>query len=135
MRTSSVPLKTARLLRDRGYAVSLALMAVKPEISLISCQIRYEMMRIAGTTPRATDPAHHAKIVHEIAGNLSALEESGLFDGIVIYNRAAELLYPLKGCASASETLQDVLFGPWTPEEEEHYENLGRQLRALKATP
>ena len=30
LRTSEVPLKTARLLRDRGYSVSLALMAVKP---------------------------------------------------------------------------------------------------------
>ena len=47
LRTSEVPLKTARLLRDRGYSVSLALMAVKPEISLISCQLRYEQMRIA----------------------------------------------------------------------------------------
>lgn len=133
LRTSSVPLKTAQLLRDRGYAVSLALMAVKPEISLISCQIRYEMMRIAGTTPRATDPAHHEKIVREIAGNLSELEESGLFDGVYIYNRAAELLYPAKGCSSASKTLQDILFGPWTPEEEEHYANLKLQLHDLKA--
>ena len=40
LRTAEVPTKTATLLRERGYAVSLALMAVKPEISLISCQIR-----------------------------------------------------------------------------------------------
>ena len=42
LRTAEVPLKTAELLRQRSYGVSLALMAVKPEISLVSCQIRYE---------------------------------------------------------------------------------------------
>ena len=41
LRTAEVPLKTAELLRQRGYGVSLALMAVKPKISLVSCQIRY----------------------------------------------------------------------------------------------
>ena len=56
LRTSEVPLETARLLRDRGYSVSLALMAVKPEISLISCQLRYEQMRIAG---RSGAPPFH----------------------------------------------------------------------------
>ena len=63
LRTSEVPLKTARLLRDRGYSVSLALMAVKPEISLISCQLRYEQMRIAGTERsirRTTFPSSRA---------------------------------------------------------------------------
>ena len=39
LRTADVPLGTARLLRERGYGVSLALMAVKPEISLLSCQL------------------------------------------------------------------------------------------------
>lgn len=51
LRTAEVPLKTAELLRQRSYGVSLALMAVKPEISLVSCQIRYEEIRVAGTTP------------------------------------------------------------------------------------
>ena len=41
LHTAEVPLKTATLLRSRGYRVSLALMSVKPEISLVSCQIRY----------------------------------------------------------------------------------------------
>ena len=56
LRTSQVPLATATLLRERGYDVSLALMAVKPEISLVSCQLRYEQMRLAGTTPRPAQP-------------------------------------------------------------------------------
>ena len=77
LRTSQVPLDTAALLRGKGYRVSLALMAVKPEISLVSCQIRYELMRMAGTTPRATDPAHHNKIVADIVQNLGVLRARG----------------------------------------------------------
>lgn len=75
LRMSDVPLKTARLLHDRGYSVSLAFMAVKPEISLISCQLRYEQMRIAGTEPRAVDPVRHLSIVKTVVGNLKVLED------------------------------------------------------------
>lgn len=147
LRTSAVPLKTAELLRSRGYDVLLALMAVKPEISLISCQIRYEQMRVAGTTPRATDPAHHAKIVQDIVSNLDALERSGSFESIQLYNRAGTCLWAsetggnrqtseqqpaAKTSETASEALRAILFGPWTEEESFHYEHLQQQLEALK---
>ena len=135
LRTSEVPLKTGRALVDRGYAVSLAVMAVKPEISLLSCQIRYELMRLAGTTPRATDPAHHNQIVHDIVDNLAVLEESGLFESIFLYNRAQECLYPIESDdRSASEVLRAILFGVWTTEEERHYETLRAQLRELSSS-
>lgn len=133
-RTAEVPLKTAELLRERGYEVSLALMAVKPEISLVSCQIRYEEMRIMGTTPRATDPAHHNKIIDQIASNLAVLEESGAFAGIALYNRAQERLFPREGFeGTASDALREVLFGPWTVEEERHYHKLMTKLAQLQA--
>ncbi|MDO4400422.1 MAG: zeta toxin family protein [Coriobacteriia bacterium] len=131
LRTSEVPLRTATLLRERGYEVSLALMAVKPEISLISCQIRYEEMRLAGTTPRATDPAHHAKIVNDIVDNLSTLEESELFDQVYLYTRSEECLYPADD-TTASAVLRERLFGEWTPEERAHYEHLKHRLESLK---
>ena len=137
LRTAEVPLATAGLLRDRGYAVSLAIMAVKPEISLVSCQIRYEHMRIAGTTPRAVDPAHHACIVEEIADNLAVLEQSGAFDQIALYNRAGACLiavrYPCED-TPASVVLRDVLFGDWTEEERTHYSTLCAQLIDLQDT-
>ncbi|WP_165056568.1 zeta toxin family protein [Adlercreutzia sp. ZJ176] len=136
LRTAEVPVKTATLLRARGYGVSLALMAVKPEISLVSCQVRYELMRIAGTVPRATDPKHHDKIVRDIVGNLSALEQTGLFDEICLYARSRERLYPVEGeTRTASEALQEVLFGPWTREEKEHYAHLEEKLASLKKHP
>lgn len=134
LRTAEVPLNTATLLRGRGYEVSLALMAVKPEISLVSCQIRYEEMRILGTTPRATDPAHHNKIIAQIVDNLSALEESGLFESVFLYNRAQELLFPRNGTDEhASDALRNILFGSWTTEEERHYRKLQAKLAHLKA--
>ena len=133
LRTSQVPLDTAALLRGKGYRVSLALMAVKPEISLVSCQIRYELMRMAGTTPRATDPAHHNKIVADIVQNVGVLESSGLFDEIRLYSRERELLYPLEGdTRRATDVLEAVLFGPWTPTEREHYEYLEAKLASLQ---
>ena len=135
LRTAEVPTKTAMLLRERGYSVYLAVMAVKPEISLISCQIRYEQMRIAGTVPRATDPAHHNLIIKQIVSNLAQLERSSLFEGVYLVNRAKEVLYPVKGARkSASEALQQILFGEWTPAESAHYDQLKKQLEALKAT-
>lgn len=131
LRTASVPMGTAQLLRSRGYSVSLALMAVKPEISLVSCQIRYEEMRLSGQVPRATDPAHHDKIIKEIVGNLSTLEESGLFDEIRLYSRAKELLYPAGKDGSASDALRSILFGEWAEEERIHYEFLQEKLTKL----
>lgn len=133
LRTAEVPLKTAMLLRERGYGVSLALMAVKPDISLVSCQLRYEEMRIAGTTPRATDPTHHKKIVDQIVSNLRTLEESQQFEGIYLYTRAQRCLYPREGCGgTASDTLKEALFGPWTEEERRHYEHLKAKLLTLQ---
>lgn len=134
LRTSEVPLKTTSLLRSRGYDVSLALMAVKPEISLVSCQLRYEQMHVAGTEPRAVDPDHHLSIVKSIVGNLEALEDSGLFDAISLYARDERRLFFSKhdeGRASAA--LKRILFGAWTMEERMHLEYLQRRLDDLRA--
>ena len=133
LRTSEVPLRTATLLRERGYEVSLALMAVKPDISLLSCQIRFEEMRIAGTTPRATDPKHHGQIVRGIVENLKTLEESGAFDQVYLYTRSEECLYPTEG-ATASAVLQNHLFGAWSEEELAHRRHLEQRLNMLKGS-
>lgn len=136
LRTAEVPLKTAHLLKERGYQVSLALMAVKPEISLLSCQLRYEEMRVAGTTPRATDPAHHRKIVDQIVSNLRALEDSGVFEDVYLHTRRQVCLFPRENHqGTASEVLAETLFGPWTAEEKSHYQFLKEKLERLRATP
>ncbi len=154
LRTSKVPMRTAELLCSRGYSVSLALMAVKPEISLVSCKLRFEQMRLAGTTPRATDPAHHNKIVRDIVDNLAVLESSGLFDQVFLYDRAGACLYPAESQSSetrdaesqpvasqdgdertadvpASEVLRQKLFGAWTGAEKSHFAALEEQLNRI----
>lgn len=132
LRTSEVPFKTERLLRKRGYSVSLAIMAVKPQISLASCQLRCEQMRVAGTTPRATDPAHHNKIIHDIVDNLAVLEDSGEFDEVLLYNRSKTRLYPVEGAQSAHAVLQEVLFGQLTQQEESHLAYLQSEIERCK---
>ena len=113
---------------------SLALMAVKPEISLVSCQLRYEQMRIAGTEPRAVDPAHHLLIVEGIVDNLEALEDSGMFDNVSLYSRSERCLFSsADGEGRASEALRDVLFGDWTGEESRHLAYLEQRLEEAKA--
>ena len=133
LRTAEVPTKTATLLKKRGYRVFLAAMAVKPEISLVSCQIRYEQMRIAGTVPRATDPEHHSLIIRQIVSNMRVLEQSDLFEDIYLVNRAKEVLYPKEGLeGKASDALEQVLFGPWSREESIHYDYLKQQYKELQ---
>lgn len=133
LRTAEVPIKTATLLKERGYRVFLAVMAVKPEISLVSCQIRYEQMRIAGTVPRATDPEHHNLIIRQIVSNMRILEQSDLFEGIYLVNRAKEVLYPKEGRnGKASDALEQVLFGAWSREESIHYDYLKQQHKELQ---
>lgn len=134
LRTAEAPMKTAELLLSRGYGVSLALMAVKPEISLVSCQLRYEEMRVAGTTPRAVDPAHHRLIVNQIVENLAVLEQGGLFDNVELYTRAGECIYPRAGSAAqdASSALSHKLFGPWSEEERAHLSYLEDRLEILR---
>ena len=134
LRTAEVPLKTAALLSKRGYAVSLALMAVKPEISLVSCQLRYEQMRIAGTEPRAVDTAHHLSIVNGIVGNLKVFEESDMFDSISLYARNEQCLFPGgEDTRRASEVFEAILFGDWTEEEHRHYAYLEQHLEETRA--
>lgn len=134
LRTSDVPLKTAALLRERGYKVSLALMAVKPEISLVSCRLRYEQMRLVGTEPRAVDPAHHLIIVESIVDNLATLEASGVFESISLYSRSEQCLFSSHdGEGSAHKALERMLFGDWTEEECEHLAYLERRLTEARS--
>ncbi len=64
LRTIEVPRKTARLLTSRGYQVSLALIATKPELSYLSTLIRYEeLFDLESIQARATSKEHHDDIV------------------------------------------------------------------------
>ena len=48
LRTAEVPLSTCKGFKDNGYNVTLALVAVKPQISYLSTILRYEKQLAAG---------------------------------------------------------------------------------------
>lgn len=105
LRTTEVPLKTKALLEARGYAVSLNVLLVRPEISYLSTIKRYHLMQEMGGIPRMTPKEHHDAIVSNIVGNLSLLYHSNAFTEILVYNRAGQCLYDSNDAASSPADL------------------------------
>ena len=120
LRTASVPLKTAKLLKSKGYTVELNVMAVKPYISYFSTLLRYEKMLAVTNSARATPKKHHDDIVNKLSDNIEILSDSEIFDNIKIYNRNKECLYNEKiNSNNPSSIINQVLHGSWTCEEME----------------
>lgn len=130
LRTTEVPRKTAQLLKSKGYQVSLALIATKPELSYLSTLIRYEeLYAIDPSQARATPKKHHDYIVNHLVENVRELESDQLFRQIQIYQRDRSCIYDSdvdKG--SAAKVLQDCLFGEWSKVEEEMMTNIKENL-------
>lgn len=134
LRTTEVPRKTARLLKSRGYQVSLALIATKPELSYLSTLIRYEeVYAVNPSQARATPKEHHYGIVEHLVDNLRELETDKLFDQIQIYQRDRTCVYDSEtDMGSAADVLQDCLFGKWSKVEEEMLKEGQERLRELE---
>ena len=133
LRTVETPVRTADFLLSHGYRVALAVMAVKPAISLVSCQVRFFKMRESGTHPRTVDPEIHNTIVEGLIENIRQLENSNLFEEIRVYSRTGQLLISASHnddveSVLPSDIMERVLFGAWTLEEESHYEYLLQEL-------
>lgn len=133
LRTTEVPRKTAQLLTTRGYQVSLALIATKPELSYLSTLIRYEeLYTIDPSQARATPKAHHDGIVEHLVDNLRELEKDELFRQIQIYQRDQSCVYDSQVDEnSAAEVLHECLFGKWSKVEEEMLKIGKERLREL----
>ena len=121
LRITEVPRKTVQLLATRGYQVSLALIATKPELSYLSTLIRYEeLYTIDPSQARATPKEHHDGIVEHLVDNIRELENDKLFNRIQIYQRDRTCIYDSEsGKGTAAEVLQNCLFGEWSKVEEE----------------
>ena len=133
LRTTEVPRKTAQLLTARGYQVSLALIATKPELSYLSTLIRYEeLYAIDPSQARATSKTHHDGIVGHLVGNLRELEKEELFRQIQIYQRDQSCVYDSQvDEISAAEVLHECLFGKWNTVEKEMLKVGQERLREL----
>ncbi len=155
LRTEKIPRRTAQLLKSRGYRVSLALIATKPELSWLATRIRYEeLYSINPGRARATPKAHHDAIVSHLVDNLRRLEAENLFDRIQIYQRDKTCVYDSDAAESdnsevtgsavpggggshiadspAAAKMQEILFGKWTPAEKEILRQGEIQLRELR---
>lgn len=132
LRTTSVPRKTAQI-KSRGYQVSLALIATKPELSYLSTLIRYEeVYAVNPSQARATPKEHHDGIVEHLVDNLRELETDKLFDQIQIYQRDRRCVYYSEtDKGSAADVLQECLFGKWSKVEEEMMKVGQEQLREV----
>ena len=117
----------------RGYEVSLALIATKPELSYLSTLIRYEeLYAIDPSQARATPKEHHDRIVEHIVDNIRELENDKIFNQIQIYQRDQSCVYDSQvDETSAAEVLQECLFGKWSKVEEEMLKMGQERLREL----
>ena len=138
LRSVEVPSSTAKMLISRGYAVSLAVIATKPELSWLSTLIRYKEMYLEDPkSARATPKDHHDNIVNNIVDNLHKLEESKIFDRIQIYKRDEECVYDSALCKNSSanitaaSVLKNVLFGRKTLDERKLIRHAKRRLKEL----
>lgn len=119
LRSSSVPIQTARLLNDKGYSVDFCLIATKPELSYLTTQLRYlEMLVVDPLQARATPKEHHDGIVKVLVSNINELEQSRQFESIQVYKRDLVQVYDsIQSTESVGTIVEQVLFGPWTKDE------------------
>ncbi len=93
LRTSEVPVKSAKALQKKGYQTDLHIIAVKPEMSYLGTLLRYEGMLACGLFARMTPKEHHDMVVKSISSNIKAIDESKVFRNTFVYNREKEVLF------------------------------------------
>ena len=95
-RTAEVPLNSCRMLKEKGYSVTLAVMCTDKETAWQSTIDRYNEMERLGLLARAVPRDKFEETVRAIPDNISALYKSGEFDNILLFNRKTECLYNMK---------------------------------------
>lgn len=93
LRTTEVPIKTAELLKNKGYNCKLMVVAMHPSESLLRTVNRYVHLEKANNLvsgdllARPVDPVIHDKICKNFSKNLQAVVDSNLFSSIDIYEK------------------------------------------------
>lgn len=105
---------TASSLEEKGYVVSLYVVAVSKELSYLGTLARYEYQFSKDTaTARETKKEHHDLVVKNLSENISSLYKENVFKTIKIFDRELNLLYnsemtPLK---NPKEILEPIVNG------------------------
>lgn len=117
-RTVEVPKTTAEHLASEGYAVEMAVIAARPEISLISTLLRFYQMKERGTIPRATAISAHDNVVAVLPGNLDELVSLPCISRLSIWDRELQQLFDSNvDIGLPSEALIGYWDSPWTLDE------------------
>lgn len=93
LRDKNVPLKTASILKEKGYHVELDVLAVNNELSWQSTLDLAEWLRQHGAIPRTVAKEKHNAIVMMLPITVGELNKSELFDEVIIMTRFDEVLY------------------------------------------
>lgn len=117
-RTVEVPKTTAEYLASEGYVVEMAVIAARPEISLISTLFRFYQMKERGTIPRATAISAHDNVVAVLPGNLDELVSLPCISRLSIWDRDLQQLFDSAvGMGLPSEALTGYWNSLWTLDE------------------
>lgn len=134
LRTAETPMKTAELLKDKGYEVNLYAMAVSKDLSYLGTLERYESMYINDPdTARSTDKTIHDTIVSNLPDNLDALFKSNYFSEISLFTRDGTKVYSSVDTPSTSpkQIIYEALYQELPKEvlinKIEHIINLSKQ--------
>lgn len=133
-RTVEVPKRTAELLSAKDYRVELAVLAVRPEVSLTSTLLRFYQMNEIGTIPRATAIASHDVVIKALPDNLNVLCAEPAISRLTIWNRELQRLYDSTlDSIAPSVVLTQLWNSPWSAEELRKTEETIRLLRQMEA--
>ncbi len=132
-RTVNVPQHTAEKLNVKGYTAELAVIAARPEVSLISTLLRFYQMNVGGTIPRATAVEAHDHIVDVLPNNLDLLLDVPEIARITIWDRNMKMLFNSENdCILPSEVLLNYWDSPWTNTEIQNAEEQIERLYLLE---
>lgn len=109
LRNPKVPINTCNELKQKGYTVTLSVIACDIESSWKSTLQRAEKMAERGEYPRFVSIDTYNDIATKIASNLEMINDMGCFDSITVTNRDGVLLYPNENGLSSSDALRTEL--------------------------
>lgn len=117
-RTVDVPRTTSESLTNKGYTVEMAVIAARPEVSLVSTLRRFYWMNSQGTIPRATALEAHDAVVNALPFNLDTLLRLPSISRISIWDRELIQLFDSQFSMDApSDILLHYWHRPWTTDE------------------
>lgn len=132
-RTADVPRNTAKLLASKGYTVEMAVLAVRPEVSLTSTLLRFYQMNEGGTIPRATAIGAHDIVVQALPENLDILCAEPNIARLTIWDRELHCLFnSARDMISPSGVLTQFWNSPWTEDELQKVQDTISHLRQME---